>query len=240
MERARVVAPSVSLAAHAGGAALLALGLAVLPDRLPAPARGGFDGLAVSRALAVSLGGGGGRAHARPSSARVPRVGDPFVAPAVVSDLAPLPELEIGEGGVEGLPDAVGGDGAGVGLCLSDCGPGGPGDGDPADALLPALERRAAPLRARTGGIVREPRKVRHVAPEYPALAIAARVQGRVVLDCVIDEDGRVASVSVLRSQPLLEAAAAEAVRQWRYVPTLLNGSRVSVLLTVTVDFRLR
>ena len=48
------------------------------------------------------------------------------------------------------------------------------------------------------------------------------------------------ASVTVLRSQPLLEAAAVVAVRQWRYRPTLLNGVRVSVLLTVTVDFRLR
>jgi TonB family protein len=240
MERARVIAPSVSLAAHAGGAAFLVLGLVVLPEPLPVTARGDFDGLALPRSLAVSLGGGGGRVHARTPAPRAMRAGDPFVAPAFVAGLVPLPELELGGSGVEGLPETGGGDGAGVGLCLSSCGSGGPGDGDTADALLPALERPAAPLRARTGGVVREPRKVRHVAPEYPALAIAARVQGRVVLDCVIDEDGRVASVTVLKSHPLLETAAADAVRQWRYVPTLLNGTRVSVLLTVTVDFRLR
>jgi TonB family protein len=241
MERARVIAPSVSFAAHAGGAAFLALGLVLLPDRLPAPLRGGaLDGLVVSRSFAVSLGGGAGRARARVNVPRATRAVDPFVAPAVVADLAPVPALELGGSGVEGPPDTGGGDGAGVGLCLSNCGPGGPGDGGTADALLPALERRAAPLRARTGGVIREPRKVRHVAPEYPALAVAARVQGRVVLDCVIDEDGRVSSVTVLKPQPLLEAAAVDAVRQWRYVPTLLNGTRVSVLLTVTVDFRLR
>ena len=240
MERARVIAPSVSFVAHAGGAAFLALGLVALPDRLPAPARCGFDGLAVTRSLAVSLGGGGGRSHARTPVPRATRVGDRFVAPAVVTELAPLPELEVAGSGVEGLPDAVGGDGALVGLCLLSCGAGGPGDGATAGALLPELDRRAAPLRARTGGVVREPRKVRHVAPEYPALAIATRVQGRVVLDCVIDEDGRVSSVTVLESHPLLEEAAVDAVRRWRYLPTLLNGTRVSVLLTVTVDFRLR
>jgi protein TonB len=90
------------------------------------------------------------------------------------------------------------------------------------------------------GGAVREPRKVRHVAPVYPPLAVAARVQGSVRLECVIGEDGRVSDVVVVQGHPLLEAAAVEAVRQWRYRPTLLNGVRVSVVLTVVVDFRLR
>jgi protein TonB len=89
------------------------------------------------------------------------------------------------------------------------------------------------------GGDVREPRKVRHVAPVYPPLAVAARVQGRVTLECVIAEDGRVTEVSLLRGHPLLDAAAAEAVRHWRYTPTLLNGVPVSVVLRVVVEFRL-
>jgi protein TonB len=81
---------------------------------------------------------------------------------------------------------------------------------------------------------------VRHVAPVYPPLAVAARVQGSVRLECVIGEDGRVSEVAVVQGHPLLDAAAVEAVRQWRYRPTLLNGVRVSLVLTVVVDFRLR
>jgi protein TonB len=224
-----------------GGAAFLALGLLLLPDRLPAPARGGFDGLAVSRSFAVSLGGGGGRVHTRTGAPHVARAVARFVAPATVAELLPVPSPDVdGSPGVAGLPDQPGGEGAGVGLCLSDCGAG-PGIGDgAAPALVPDPAPRSQPVRARQGGVVREPRKVRHVAPEYPPLALAARVQGTVVVDCVIDEDGRVSSLTVLKSHPLLEAAAVDAVRQWRYVPTLLNGVRVSVLLTVTVDFRLR
>jgi len=64
-------------------------------------------------------------------------------------------------------------------------------------------------------------------------------VQGFVILEAVISEDGAVRSLRVLRSQPLLDAAAVEAVRQWRFTPTLLNGQPVPVVMTVTVNFRL-
>ena len=168
MDRARLIAPSVSLAAHVGGATLLALGLLLLPDRLPAPARGGFDGLAISRSFAVDLAGGAGHARARVGAPRVARAVAPFVAPATVADLVPVPSLEVdGSAGVVGLPDQPGGDGTGVGLCLSNCGGSGIGDGG-APALLPDPEPRSQPVRARQGGLVREPRKLRHVAPVYP------------------------------------------------------------------------
>jgi protein TonB len=78
------------------------------------------------------------------------------------------------------------------------------------------------------------------VAPVYPPLAVAARVEGNVILECVIGEDGRVSGIAVVRGHPLLDAAAVEAVRQWRYAPSLLNGVHVSVVLSVTVAFRLR
>jgi len=77
------------------------------------------------------------------------------------------------------------------------------------------------------------------VAPTYPPLARAAGVEGVVILEAVIAEDGSVRDVRVLRSNPLLEAAALEAVRQWRFSPTLLNGEPVPVVMTVTVAFRL-
>jgi protein TonB len=87
---------------------------------------------------------------------------------------------------------------------------------------------------------VREPRKIVDVRPVYPPIAQSARIEGIVILEAVINERGLVERVKVLRSVPLLDAAAVEAVGQWRYTPTLLNGSPVSVLMTITLNFTLR
>ena len=84
------------------------------------------------------------------------------------------------------------------------------------------------------------PRKIRDMAPRYPAIAQASRVEGVVILEAVIAEDGSVQDVRVLRSKPLLDAAAVEAVRQWRFTPTLLGGEPVPVVMTVTVSFSLK
>jgi protein TonB len=77
------------------------------------------------------------------------------------------------------------------------------------------------------------------VNPAYPPLAAAARVQGTVLLEATIDEEGNVVNLMVLRSVPLLDGAALDAVRQWKYEPTLLNGSPVPVLMSVSVRFEL-
>lgn len=95
------------------------------------------------------------------------------------------------------------------------------------------------PAPVRPGGNVRAPQKVHHVAPAYPAIAQSARVSGVVILEALIAEDGSVRDVKVLRSVPLLDAAATEAVRQWRFTPTLLNGVPVQVIMSVTVNFNL-
>lgn len=87
------------------------------------------------------------------------------------------------------------------------------------------------------GGNIRPPRKLHHVAPVYPGIAAHARIAGTVVLEATISRSGVVSDVRVLRSVPLLDAAAVEAVRQWRYEAPLLNGEPVAVLLTVTVHF---
>ena len=92
----------------------------------------------------------------------------------------------------------------------------------------------------RPGGAVREPKKIVDVQPVYPTIAQSARIQGIVILEAVINERGLVERVKVLRSVPLLDTAAVEAVRQWRYTPTLLNGTPVSVLMTITLNFTLR
>lgn len=91
----------------------------------------------------------------------------------------------------------------------------------------------------RVGGSIREPRKVKHVNPVYPDIARQARIQGVVILECTVSAQGDVVEVKLLRSVPLLDAAAVEAVRQWRYTPTLLDGVPVPVIMTVTVNFRL-
>jgi protein TonB len=84
------------------------------------------------------------------------------------------------------------------------------------------------------------PTRVKNVAPIYPELARASQVQGVVVLEARIGPDGRVTNARVLRSVPLLDQAAIEALSQWEYQPTLLNGSPVPVLITVTINFTLQ
>jgi protein TonB len=90
------------------------------------------------------------------------------------------------------------------------------------------------------GGNIAPPQKVRHVNPVYPEEAQAARVQGVVIVEATIDTAGRVGDVRVLRSIPLLDEAAVEAVRQWEFTPTLLNGAPVPVIMTMTVNFTLQ
>ena len=77
-------------------------------------------------------------------------------------------------------------------------------------------------------------------APPPAPVAQRARVEGVVILEAVIDAQGRVASVRILRSIALLDQAAVDAVRQWRFTPALLNEQAVPVFMTVTVNFRLR
>ena len=91
----------------------------------------------------------------------------------------------------------------------------------------------------RVGLEVKEPRKVKDVPPVYPSIAAQSRIEGVVVLECVIDPRGRVVDVKVLRGLPLLDDAATDAVRQWVYTPTLINGVPTSVIMTVRVTFRL-
>lgn len=96
----------------------------------------------------------------------------------------------------------------------------------------------AAPVRI--GGQVRPPARLVYVAPKYPPLALSSRVHGLVILEAVIAADGAVQDVRVLKSDhALLDPAATEAVRQWRFTPTLLNGQPVPVVMTVTVSFTL-
>jgi protein TonB len=135
-----------------------------------------------------------------------------------------------------GSPQATGDDTPNATLACADCGSiigiPGLGEGGPAGGAP-----EGQPVRA--GVHVAPPRKLHHVPPQYPEIARRARVQGSVVIECRIDERGHVVEANVEIGHPLLDAAALEAVRQWLYVPSLLNGVQVAVLMTVTVNFRL-
>ena len=76
----------------------------------------------------------------------------------------------------------------------------------------------------RVGGEIKEPTKIVSVPPVYPDAAKQARVQGVVILECTVSPAGRVVDVKVLQGVPLLDQAAVDAVKQWIYTPTLLNG----------------
>jgi protein TonB len=103
-----------------------------------------------------------------------------------------------------------------------------------ADAAARARARRAP---VRIGGQIKPPTKVKDVKPVYPAIAQSARVAGAVTIEATIGEDGKVIDAKVVRSIPLLDQAALDAVRQWEYMPSLLNGVPVPVLITVTINF---
>ena len=102
----------------------------------------------------------------------------------------------------------------------------------------PAPPQHQGPIHLHSG--MQAPSKVVDVAPQYPPLARAAHVEGVVILEAVIDADGSVTSVKVLRSIPLLDEAAVSAVRGWRFTPARLNGQAVPVVMTVTLNFTLQ
>jgi protein TonB len=109
--------------------------------------------------------------------------------------------------------------------------------GLPAAPAPPEID--AAPTIYVVSGELRPPDKLVHVDPVYPAIATAARVEGIVILEAVIDRDGNVDELRVLRSIPLLDEAAIEAVRCWKYEPTFIAGKPVPIQMTVTVRFAL-
>jgi protein TonB len=92
----------------------------------------------------------------------------------------------------------------------------------------------------RVGGNIKAPTRTKYVTPVYPAIAQSSRVRGVVIVEAVIGPEGNVTDATVIRSIPLLDQAALDAVRQWRYTPTMVDGKPVSVIMTVTVSFSLQ
>jgi TonB family protein len=114
-----------------------------------------------------------------------------------------------------------------------------------ADAVAAKARANAAAAKAkavsapplRVGGQIKPPTKIKDVKPVYPAIAQQARVSGPVTIEATIGSDGKVTDAKVVHSIALLDQAALDAVRQWEYTPTLLNGVPVPVVTTITVNF---
>jgi protein TonB len=161
----------------------------------------------------------------KPVHAKSALDGARFVTPVYIPDeITDIPFADIGiEGGTEG--------GVEGGI------PGGTLEG----VVGPILGNMIAVLEvpARAVGEIRAPRLIKQVEPAYPEIARQARVEGIVILEAATDMYGRVQTVKVLRSIPLLDQAAMDAVRQWIYEPMIISGRPRGVIFTVTVRFKL-
>ena len=161
------------------------------------------------------------RSDVKIAGLRVPSFKD--FSPVVVDLDLDWANLDVTVGAEHGVPGGVAG-GVPGGLV------GGPA---PQPVRLPGN----GPLRI--GGKVAAPTKLVHVDPVYPGIATSARVEGLVVLEATIDGTGAVQELRVLKSIPLLDQAAVDAVSMWRYAPTVIAGVPVPILMTVTVHFAL-
>jgi len=232
VRRRRELALPASVALHTAGALALAIVPLLLADALPEPS-GGVRAFFVEPIAAPPppppppppAARAAATARVAPKAPAAVPAG--FVAPIEVpTEIKPEEGLDFG--GVEGgVPGGVeGGVPGGV--------VGGVVGGLP-DAPPPPPARAV-----RVGGDVREPRKIVDAPPVYPELAQQARVQGIVIIEATIDARGRVSNANVLKSVPMLDEAALEAVRRWVYTPTLVNGVPTPVIMTVTVRFHLK
>jgi protein TonB len=159
------------------------------------------------------------------------KVTAPASIPKTISldNAAPAPDLPGVDGGVPG--GVAGGQlGGSLGGVL-----GGTGTSVPIPPPPQAAKKRIV----RVGSNLKAPRQTYSVQPDYPVLAKQEHIWGTVVVDAVIDEHGNVVQAHVVRGHPLLISAALNAVLQWKYEPTLLNGTPVAVEMEVNVNFKL-
>jgi len=171
-----------------------------------------------------------GPTRSQNTMAVAPRAYPPFAAPSVIQPLGPSiyhdafdpPAFTLGSGSVKAYGDSFGP----VGNSLPTA---------PPPAKPEPKREPAKPIRV--GGQVQMANILNRVNPPYPELAKRARISGSVKLEGIIAKDGTVQQLKVISGHPLLVPAALEAVRQWRYRPTLLNGEPVEVITPIDVNF---
>jgi protein TonB len=156
-----------------------------------------------------------------PKIINIQKMTAPTVIPkniAVVKDEAPVIYTNSGEGVAGGTGNVLGG-------LIGSGGPPPP--------------PKAAPSRIRVGGNVEAASLVNKITPIYPPIAKTAHVSGTVVLHAIISKDGSIQELQYISGPPLLMKAAMDAVKEWRYKPTMLNGDPVEVDTTIDVVFTL-
>jgi TonB family protein len=218
-----------SIAVHAIAIASLFVAQTLAVDTLPTPRRAlMFDSVQlVARGDIELLAPPRAAAHHESSSGAVAMNVAPTVPPGAL-----MPETGREYDGPAGA--AVDGVERGPGSSLETV----IGQGAPPPPPAPAPQPVATtPIRLHSG--MTAPTKTVDVRPVYPAIAQSARIEGVVILEAVIDAQGRVESARILRSIPLLDQAALDAVRQWRFTAARLNDCAVPVVMTVTVHFTL-
>ena len=102
------------------------------------------------------------------------------------------------------------------------------------------VQKPVTPQRIRVGGNVQAAKIVNQPKPLYPPLAKQARIQGTVRFTAIIGRDGMIQNLQLISGHPLLVPSAQEAVKQWKYQPTLLNGEPVEVITQIDVNFTLQ
>lgn len=231
-----------SITAHASGVILIVVGLLATPDSLPIVRSGPqlvMPAIVSSLpALAVSPPAARSKQVAATTSVKTPDAPPPPPPPASgVVPPAPAPiETPLGiapETGAEGGATVAAGEG-GVQGGVEGGVPGGVVGGVLGSAPssgAPSL----GPLRAGSG--IEPPRKIKDVKPVYPQGALSDQARGTVLIEAIVGIDGKVHEAKVIHSVPLLDQAALDAVRQWEFAPSKLNGVPVAVIITVIVQF---
>ena len=162
---------------------------------------------------------------------------DPLTPPPIIPDGIPAPMNLPAPAGINRLSA-----GGGIGIGIHELESGSLVD-DLLSEPVPDLKPPKPPDKPKVVQVaseLQESKLIHRVTPVYPELAVKARVSGTVVLAAVINEEGSVTDLRVLSGHPLLNESAREAVSQWKYSPTVLNGEPVSVSALVTVVFRLQ
>jgi protein TonB len=146
----------------------------------------------------------------------------------IQEEQTPTAALQVGGGIPGGIPGGLGGGLTGI-----------LGSTTAAPPPPPVKEVPKTPKQIRVGGNVQAANLIKKITPQYPALAKQARIQGTVRFTAIIGKDGTIQNLTLVSGHPLLVPSATEAVKQWVYKPTLLNGEPVEVITQIDVNFTL-
>jgi protein TonB len=232
-----------SITAHTSVVILVVAGLLAQPD-LPPIVRAGPRLVMPAMVAAVpvmNIAAPAARANVEPppQPERRPDTPPPPPPPLAAGAAPPAPlesptSIEPETGAETGADGDANGPGAGDPNGVEGGVPGGVVGGTVGGTPMPG-STAASPMRV--GGGIEPPRKIKEVRPVYPQNALADQSRGTVLIEAVVGPDGKVHDAKIINSVPLLDQAALDAVRQWEFVPSRLNGVPVAVIITVIVQF---